>query len=60
MTRRDYILIARCFNGWWNCRDGDNGEGLVVLLRDALKAQNPAFDVERFVRECYRPSQESR
>ena len=60
MTRKDYVAIAAAIrevdNGLW--QDGPTIAGretvalIVARLSDALAADNPAFDRERFAAAC--------
>ena len=56
MTRKDYILIARALResrpGIGYERNLLAWEGTCIRMADALAADNPRFDRERFMRAC--------
>lgn len=53
MTKRDYVLIARCIAQVRSEYDADTAmDALTTLLSTQLREDNRRFNIERFTRAC--------
>lgn len=52
MTKKDYIIIAEAINGSLLQNDLLDSFMLKNRLVKALKADNPRFDEQRFIKAC--------
>lgn len=66
MTRKDYVLLSSCIKGerdaWVNVAYGQTRvravESLAARIGNALAADNPAFQIDRFMEACGFPKGE--
>ncbi len=58
MSKKDYILIAKCFSDYLDNGDNDmvdgiiGGERLARSICERLQAENPKFNREKFLKAC--------
>jgi|HubBroStandDraft_1064217.scaffolds.fasta_scaffold17588_4 hypothetical protein len=54
MTCKDYTLIAGAIARWYADR---NAEPIEIYLANALSADNPRFDIDKFLKACVASSE---
>lgn len=66
MTRKDYVLLAEAINAerktWTGAAYGQLRvraiESLAARIANAINADNPSFDIYRFMADCGFPQEE--